>query len=117
MLFASSKYAGLAVCETQVRFSNNVFVLITRRSDDVGQFFVRIKMWRSVFWVALNTSILKGFGTLLFGELTPVVHIVGRLKAGLRTLNYRRHDLADASLEFAVVGDGRADGDLGGVDR
>src|SRR5687767_10571326 len=28
--------------------------------------------------------------------------------------NHRRHDLADAALEFAVVGDGGAEGDFGG---
>jgi len=34
----------------------------------------------------------------------------------LRILNHRRDDLADAALQFAVVGDGRAHCDFGGGD-
>ena len=34
----------------------------------------------------------------------------------LQLLNYRRHDLSDTSLQFAVVGYGGADGDFGGGD-
>ena len=40
------------------------------------------------------------------------------LRRALRetNLNHSRHDLADAALEFAVVGDGRAHRDVGGID-
>jgi len=36
---------------------------------------------------------------------------------GFVLLNNRRHDLADAALQFAVVGDRRAERDFGGGDR